>query len=230
MKKQVLVSLMLAGLTIPALSYGQINEDHHQAYLAALDVVEHAETRIANAMEQVQSGQVAHYDFLQNEHIELVRHARALAWPPGVLAENERSEISAEAKALLASADDLEWVIADFLKAMAQVRSASSNTLDIASNASAQSSGALKESLNTLQVNTLLFMASSYSENWPALSESFDTVLNADITEQTRRELQFQKERLALFAPQLQQQHQALLDADVDVHARSLKALYEAAT
>lgn len=228
-KRHLLTGLLLAGLAFPVISNAQINEAHHKDYLAALDRVAQGESRIAQAMMQVQSGQVAHYDFLQNEHIELIRHARALAWPPGSIESSNKDELREDATALLKSAESLEWVIADYLRAIAQVRSATSNTLDIAEQAGQQASDALKADLESLQVATLMFMASAYKEDWTTLTQAYDKVLGADITDQTRRELQFQREKLTLFTPQLQVHMTALQDSDVDLRAARLQALYEAA-
>lgn len=229
-KRHVFTGLLLAGLAFPVIGNAQINVDHHNGYLAALDNVTQGEARIAQAMQQVRAGQVAHYDFLQNEHIELIRHARALAWPPGSIAENHKEELREDAVALLSSAESLEWVIADYLRAVAQVRSATSNTLDIAQLAAQQAAGPLKDSLDSLQVATLMLMASAYQEGWAELTQAFDAVFESDISEQTRQELQFQQERLARFTPQLQLHIDALLDSDVDLRAAKLKALYDAAT
>lgn len=227
--RSLLAGLSLLSLALPGLASAQINAAHEQDYLAALQRVSQAETRIATAMEQVQSGQVAHYDFLQQEHIELLRHARALAWPPGALEQSQKTALTDAAGSLLSAADSLEWVIADFLRALAQVRGAASNTLDIAAQSQQGASSALSATLESLQLQTLLFMASGYREDWSVLSGAFDAVLSADLSAQTKQELLFQKERLALYAPQLQEQQQALLESDVDLRAASLLALYPAA-
>ena len=60
-------------------------ERHQQEYVAALDRVTAAPTRIAEEMQRIRSEKVAHYDFLQYEHIEMLRHARALSYPPANL-------------------------------------------------------------------------------------------------------------------------------------------------
>ena len=227
--RHLLSGLLLIGLSFPAIVNAQINEAHNKDYLAALESVAQAESRIAAAMLKVQTGEVAHYDFLQNEHIELIRHSRALAWPPGAIAQPQKTALKEDALALLNSAESLEWVIADFLRAVAQVRSATSNTLDIAAQASQEASSTLNASLNTLEVETLKFMASGYNEGWNALGQAYDSVLNDELSEQTRRELQFQKEQLVLFTPQLHEQMEALLESDVDLRAAHLHKLYDEA-
>lgn len=90
---------------------------HHREYRAALQVVLEGPERLVDAMRRIRLGEVAHYDFLQYEHIELIRHARALAHPPAGLVGAERARIVALAGDLLEAVNDLEWLIADFLRA-----------------------------------------------------------------------------------------------------------------
>lgn len=227
--KQIFTGLLLVGMTIPSLVYAQSSNAHHQDYLAALNIAAEAETRIVSAMQQVQSGQVAHYDFLQNEHIELIRQSRALAWPPSDISSPNKDALRKDAQALLSSAEALEWVIADYLRAFAQVRSATSNTLDIADQASLHATSDLKGLLATLKGETQAFAASAYQNDQDSLTQAYDAVLNSDISQQSHRELQFQKERIFVFTPQLQTHMQALLASEVDVQAAHLKALYEEA-
>ncbi|MCB1649208.1 MAG: hypothetical protein H7A05_09850 [Pseudomonadales bacterium] len=219
---QTLASLALVVAAWPSLVLAERNTEHEQAYRSALETVQQAPARIADAMAQVQSGEVAHYDFLQFEHIELVRHAQALAWPPGDFAAADKQALKQEAGALLDSANELEWIISDFLRAMAQARSASSNTLDIAAQ---QESNAAWQAL---EIQSLLFMSDAYQGDWSALAAAYDTVLGGDLSEQTRRELSFQKEQLARAVPQLQQQRDALAASDVAAHADTLDKLYQA--
>lgn len=219
---QTLASLALVVAAWPSLVLAERNTEHEQAYRSALETVQQAPARIADAMAQVQSGEVAHYDFLQFEHIELVRHAQALAWPPGDFAAADKQALKQEAGALLDSANELEWIISDFLRAMAQARSASSNTLDIAAQ---QESNAAWQAL---EIQSLLFMSDAYQGDGSALAAAYDTVLGGDLSEQTRRELSFQKEQLARAVPQLQQQRDALAASDVAAHADTLDKLYQA--
>lgn len=227
MKTKAIAGLVLLAAGWPSLVLAERNAEHDEAYRSALNTVQEAPSRIANAMAEVQSGQVAHYDFLQAEHIELVRHARALAWPPGDLASADKQALKQEAGALLESANALEWVISDFLRAMAQARSATSNTLDIAAHSRDEATAALQNDWQALEVQTLLFMSSGYQDEWPALASAYDAVLSADLSEQTRRELTFQKDQLTRAVPQLQQQRDALAASDVGAHARALSERYQ---
>lgn len=92
---------------------------HPREYEAAMATVLEGTTRIEGEMRHILRGDVAHYDFLQYEHIELIRHARALAHPPAALDQVAREQIAALADEVLEAANELEWIIADFLRAQA---------------------------------------------------------------------------------------------------------------
>ncbi|MFM1897131.1 MAG: hypothetical protein RLZZ385_2205 [Pseudomonadota bacterium] len=93
--------------------------DHASAYAKALDHALQAESRISAEMERIQQGEVAHFDFLQFEYGEALRHARALAFPPESIAGDQRQAVTEQAAGLLQAVESLEWIIADFLRAEA---------------------------------------------------------------------------------------------------------------
>ncbi len=105
--------------------------DHPAAYQKALDFVRQSEGLLLSEMERIHSGEVAHYDFLQFQHLELLRHARALQHPPASLASAKRERLIEQAGSLLRAAESLEWIIADFLRAESALRSARSNQADL---------------------------------------------------------------------------------------------------
>lgn len=225
MRIMLLPSLGVLLLALTSIVRAETNSAHQQDYLAALEKVIHAESRIAQEMKRVQLGSVAHYDFLQYEHIELVRHARALAFPPAEVSAETRDAIKTQAEQLLTSANDLEWVIADFLRALAQLRSASSNTLDILIPLKSGASPALIGKIEALETAMLLFTVSGYAEEWEVLSAALDAVHEAANVQQ-RRELAVQQQLLRDNAPVLTVQRQKLVDSDVDRLALQLQLLY----
>jgi cytochrome c peroxidase len=95
---------------------------HHQAYLRAIDITETGGARLLSEMYRINSREVAHYDFLQFQHRELIRHARALHYPPSTLDASIRDQLASVAQELLAAVNQLEWLIADFLRAEAMTR------------------------------------------------------------------------------------------------------------
>tara|TARA_R110002072_G_scaffold170552_2_gene324242 strand:- start:189054 stop:190772 length:1719 start_codon:yes stop_codon:yes gene_type:complete len=92
---------------------------HNEAYQSAIAITETAKNRLLAEMERIRTGEVAHYDFLQYQHLELIRHARALHHPPSGITGNKREQLVSLAEQLLAETNQLEWVIADFLRARA---------------------------------------------------------------------------------------------------------------
>lgn len=95
---------------------------HHALYASALVAVTKASDNILAEMERISAEEVAHYDFLQFEHLELIRHARALAHPPAAMDEQTKLLLQANADKLLLASHELEWIIADFLRAQAMGR------------------------------------------------------------------------------------------------------------
>lgn len=104
---------------------------HQEEYDAALNRAAAAPARISEEMLRIRSGEVAHYDFLQYEHIEMLRHARALSYPPASLDTEQREAMLSQAAQLQQSAEQYELIIADFLRAYAAASGARSNYLDL---------------------------------------------------------------------------------------------------
>lgn len=94
---------------------------HIDAYRAAVAAIEPAHHALLAEMHRVDTRAVAHYDFVQFQHLELIRHARALQHPPSTLPEPVRAELTTLAEQLLADIHALEWHIADFLQAQAMI-------------------------------------------------------------------------------------------------------------
>ncbi|MDP2127101.1 MAG: cytochrome c peroxidase [Pseudohongiella sp.] len=95
---------------------------HHLAYLAALENADTAKEKMLSEMRRIHSGEVAHFDFLQYQHLELIRYASALHHPPSELSEDSRAQLAYAAETLLAETHKLEWIIADFLRAEAMLK------------------------------------------------------------------------------------------------------------
>jgi len=92
---------------------------HHSGYQTAISNADAAKEKLLTEMRRIQSGEVAHFDFLQFQHLELIRHARALQHPPSDLAADKREQLTGQAQQLLAAAHALEWTISDYLRAEA---------------------------------------------------------------------------------------------------------------
>ena len=77
--------------------------------------------RLQNALTDVDTGAVAHFDFVQFEHLELIRHTRALQHPPTALSAASRQCLQNGASQLLQEVMLLELPIADYLQARAML-------------------------------------------------------------------------------------------------------------
>jgi cytochrome c peroxidase len=101
--------------------------DHYAQYSLAISVVNSALTRLTDEMQRIHTEDVAHYDFLQFEHLQLIRNARALHYPPASVDKTTHDSLNALAQQLLIAANDLEWLISDFLRAEAMIKVMSSH-------------------------------------------------------------------------------------------------------
>ena len=104
---------------------------HRDDYADAVQRTAQAPARIAAEMQRIRSGEVLHYDFLQYEHIEMLRHARALSFPPAGISAQQREEMLSQARLWQESAQHYELTIADFLRDHAVASAARSNYLDL---------------------------------------------------------------------------------------------------
>ncbi|MDX1490775.1 MAG: hypothetical protein R3332_05775 [Pseudohongiellaceae bacterium] len=199
---------------------------HHQDYEAALNITLNSEERITTQMSRLLIGEVKHFDFLQFEHIELMRHARALAHPPSDVSEEAKEEIKREADALMSASLEIEWIIADFLQEYAQVRSATSNILDIVSSLEDEKDAALRSKLHSIKAQTQQLVLNGYQDDWEELNNSLSRVLASDIGAQAKAELDFQKAQLAHYLPTLAKHIKRVENGASDEIAKRLEQAY----
>lgn len=94
---------------------------HADAYRAAAMSIEPANQQLLVEMQNVAEGKIAHFDFVQYQHLELIRYARALRFPPSDLSDANRTCLATKAEQLLDQVMSLEWPIADYLRAQAMM-------------------------------------------------------------------------------------------------------------
>jgi cytochrome c peroxidase len=92
---------------------------HQQAYRAAAASMRPLFDKLLAEMQRLAEGEVQHFDFVQAQHLELIRHARALQYPPSSSTHTERSCLNAASDVLLEQVMALEWTIASYLQAQA---------------------------------------------------------------------------------------------------------------
>jgi cytochrome c peroxidase len=165
---------------------------HQQQYSAALASVAAGPERIAAEMQHIRSGQVAHYDFLQYEHIEMLRHARALSHPPASLEPEQRDNMLLKAQQWQQSAEDYELVIADFLRAQAVIHSARANLQDLLRLMSIDADEKTLSLVAQAERQALAFYARPDEATQRALENSIHTLQEVELNPQWLAELQLQ--------------------------------------
>ncbi|WP_169792324.1 cytochrome-c peroxidase [Pseudohongiella spirulinae] len=111
----------LGRTTEPVLESLPPERTHEQAYSAAAAAIEPLFDKLLAEMQRLAAGDVRHFDFVQAQHLELIRHARALQFPPSSSNNAKQSCLRAESEVLLTSVMALEWTIASYLQAQAMM-------------------------------------------------------------------------------------------------------------
>ncbi len=185
---------------------------HSRDYAAAQNRVAAAPQRIAAEMQRISTGAVRHYDFLQFEHIEMLRHARALAHPPAGSTEQgsqdsqdsqerqERQEKLARAQEWQAKAEQLELEIADFLRRHAATTNAKLNYQDLLRHFSLGADEKTRATLAEAEASLLQFIAQPDDANSAALSSATRTLEALNLDPQRLQELQRQERVLLQMA------------------------------
>lgn len=105
--------------------------DHAQDYQTILDQSINNSLAIEQEMQRILDGTVAHYDYLQFAHSELLKQLDALTHPPMTFDEKTQRQLANNAQASLQKAQSMEWIISDFLRAIATIRVAEANLNDL---------------------------------------------------------------------------------------------------
>lgn len=165
---------------------------HREEYADALDRVAEAPARITQEMKRIRAGQVAHYDFLQYEHIEMLRHARALSFPPAGVELGQRQAMLAQAVQWQESAAQYELIIADFLRTEAVANSAKANYQDLLRIFSSGADEQTKSLLAAADQSVLAFYAQPNPDTRRQLENSSEALNNISLNPQRLAELQTQ--------------------------------------
>lgn len=165
---------------------------HQEEYDAALNRVAATPARITEEMQRIRSGQVAHYDFLQYEHIEMLRHARALSFPPAGLEPEQREAMLSQAAQLQQSAEQYELIIADFLRTYAAASGARSNYLDLLKILSTEADEKSLSLLALAEQSLLEFYEQPNSDTKLELESSTQALYGINLNDERLRELRLQ--------------------------------------
>ena len=165
---------------------------HQEEYEAAVNHAADAPTRIFEEMQRIRSGEVAHYDFLQYEHIEMLRHARALSFPPANLEPEQREAMLSQASHLQQTAEQYELIIANFLRTHAVASSAKSGYVDLLYILSFDADEKILSLLAQAKQSAMAFYLQPRPETKLELENSTRALHGIDLNSERLEELQLQ--------------------------------------
>lgn len=175
--------------------------EHAREYAAALQLAASAPWRIEAEMRRIRSGEVAHFDFLQFEHLEMLRHARALKHPPASFEPSRREAALESAAYWQERANRYELSIADFLRAQAVVSSASANYRDLLRKLSVSANAQILALLTGAELSLEIFSADLDPDALVALTDATVALTDLGLESRLVEELQFQVHLLLQHLP-----------------------------
>ena len=181
-----------------------LDSQHAKAYAAALQRTTEAPRRILAEMQRIRTGEVAHYDFLQYEHIEMLRHARALSFPPATSSKERRETLMSQATQWQQSAVQYELKIANFLRSHAVSLNAKLNYLDLLRAFSLGVDEDMHGVLAQAQIAVRNYYAQPSESNRSHLERATLALDSLDFNPDRIRELRHQVQMLVNTAPSLQ--------------------------
>ncbi len=171
-------------------------QQHLQQYNDAMSRTIAAPERIAEEIRRIRSGQVAHFDFLQYEHIEMLRHARALSFPPATMESAQRDAMLVKASEWQQRAERYEFIIGDFLRAQAIASGARSNFQDLVRILSAGADEKVLSLLAQADRSAEEFYTNPMPDNQAVLGNSTRALVELDLNPERLEELQLQAKLL----------------------------------
>lgn len=188
----------------PDLPDAEILSDlHSKDYKLALEITSSAPARITIEMQRIRSGEVAHYDFLQYEHIEMLRHARALSFPPAEVDSEMRASMLQQAEQWQAAAAQYELTIADFLRSHAVSLNAKLNYQDLLRAFSLGADEKTQALLVRAEDSVIAYFQQPESETRTRLEDTTRALATLDLNPERYAELQHQVQMLVSNAPEL---------------------------
>ncbi len=181
----------------------QLLVQHQDAYADALARARAAPQRITREMERIRSGDVAHYDFLQYEHIEMLRHARALSYPPADTSAEERIALLMQAEQWQDKAAQYELAIADYLRAHAVSLNARLNYQDLLRAFALGADEKSRALLMQAEDSVLAFHKQPDEKKAAILRSATENLISLDLNPRRLQELQHQVQMLVTNVPEL---------------------------
>lgn len=191
----------LSSLELPAPEV--LDSQHSAAYAAALQRTAEAPQRILAEIQRIRTGEVAHYDFLQYEHIEMLRHARALSFPPATISKERQEILMNQAMQWQQTAAQYELKIADFLRSHAVSLNAKLNYLDLLRTFSLGADEDMRGLLAHAETSVRKYYAQPDEVNRSQLESATLALDGLDLNHDRLGELQQQLQMLVSTAPSL---------------------------
>lgn len=228
------MQLLAITMLLPILWVAQIavaeTDTHEAAYLQTLERLQVAPDAIREEVQRVHSGEVEHFDYLQHAHIELLRDARAVRFPPSSLNQRQRELIKDQADQVLQSSMELELTIADFLRGQALLNAALSSTVDLIRTAHSRSNAAVQGKLLTLSKAANDFRDMASEEALDALMQAFEAVANSQLKASVKQEIAVQKDIIIRNQELVERTMNDLAAANLDRAISRLIQLFDSAS
>ncbi len=170
----------------------ELTRQHETEYALALEKVAAAPGKIQTEIQRIRTGEVAHFDFLQYEHIEMMRYARALSIPPATTEANQMEALQQQAKEWQETAAQLEITIADFLRKFAVANSAVLNYQDLLKKLAENSTEEIQLQLSQAEDSAFAFYSAPNQETQQNLERATQALLDYDLNAVLLDELQVQ--------------------------------------
>lgn len=177
----------------------EITDHHLQAYEAARELVRTAPERIEAEMHRIATGEVAHFDFLQFEHMEMMRHALALSFPPAQTHTQQREALLEDAQEWQQAARDYELEIADFLRSQAVLGSARANYQDLLQILAVDADEKVQALLARAERSAVAFYTEPNTETLTLLETAVEALQEAALDSRLIDELQIQVRLLGAY-------------------------------
>ena len=190
--------LLASVVTLTGAAAEANDSTHEYAYAKALERLEAVPDKMLEAMRRIRTGEVSHFDYLQYEHIELLRDAKAVHFPPMSLAESKRELVRDQADRVLKFAVELEVNIADFLRAQALLNGSLLGTLDIA-NAAGKLTESTSQQMALIDLSEAVrqYQATFDSSDLQSVLQAFDRVDGSGLDRRYKLELSAQRQIIA---------------------------------
>ena len=127
----------------------------------------------------------------------MLRHARALSFPPATIVVENKNEVLSRASELQESAAQFEIIIADFLRSYAVANSAILNYQDLLRKLSENSDDEVLLLLAQAEQSALTFYSLPKQETKDKMQKATQVLLQLDLSEKLLNELQTQVRLLA---------------------------------